>query len=64
MDVYIEKTKENKRLKFQGTAQDLLKKLGINKESVLVSRNNQLITSKEKLKDTDKLRILSVISGG
>jgi thiamine biosynthesis protein ThiS len=64
MDVYIEKTKENKHIKFQGTAQELLKKLDINKESVLVSRNNQLITSKEKLKDTDKLRILSVISGG
>ena len=43
---------------------DLLKKLNINPVTVIVSRNNELILEDEKLKDRDKIQILSVISGG
>jgi len=42
----------------------LLDKLKINPVTVIVSRENELITEEERLKDKDKIRILSVISGG
>jgi len=42
----------------------LLKQLKINPETVLVVRNNEVITEKENLRDKDAVEILSVISGG
>ena len=43
---------------------DLLEKMKINPVTVIVSRENNIITEDEKLKDKDKIRIISVISGG
>jgi thiamine biosynthesis protein ThiS len=43
---------------------DLLQQLKINPETVLVIRNNEVITESHQLEDNDKLEILSVISGG
>lgn len=43
---------------------DLLKQLKIDHTTVLVSRNNELITEDVTLKNNDNLKILSVISGG
>ncbi|MBU1269276.1 MAG: MoaD/ThiS family protein [Nanoarchaeota archaeon] len=64
MEIFIEKT--NKRIKknFSGIAKDLLKILKMNSESVLIVRNDELITEEEQLKNTDDVKILSVISGG
>ena len=39
-------------------------KLKINSVTVIVSRNNELISENEELKDNDEIRILPVISGG
>ena len=64
MDIFIEKTKEKKALKFSGTAKDLLHLLKINPETVIVARNGSLVTLDAKFEDSDKIKILSVISGG
>ena len=64
MNIFIER--ENKKLtkKFKGTAQDLLKDLKINPETVLIVKNNEVVTEDESLNDKDTIKILSVISGG
>ena len=64
MKLYIELEGKTVSLKFSGTSRQLLKKLKINPQTVLVSRNNELITDDEKLSDKDEIKILSVISGG
>ena len=42
----------------------LIKNLNINKEEVIIVKNNQLTPRNEKLKDNDEVKFLSVISGG
>lgn len=64
MKIFIEKENLNKELKFNGTVEELLSKLKINLTSVMVVRNNELVTEDEKLSDSDQIKILSVVSGG
>lgn len=64
MKIYIERTKEHKELTFQGTVQELLDKLDILSETVLVAREGTIITEDENVRDDDVLKILSVVSGG
>ena len=64
MKIYIEKTNETKELNFTGTVKELLQKLNINPEVVLVAKNSELVTEDDKLSKTDTIKILSVISGG
>ena len=42
----------------------LLKELNLNSETIIVTRNNEVLTEDEKISKNDKLEILSVISGG
>ena len=61
--VFIEK--ENKKLNAKAVdIESLMKKLSINREEVIVVKNSELIPRNEKLKDTDEVKFLSVISGG
>lgn len=46
------------------TVRQLLKKLDLLPEAVLVIRNNELVTEDETLRDDDSIEIRSVISGG
>jgi thiamine biosynthesis protein ThiS len=46
------------------TVKDLLNKMEINPITVIVSRDNAIITEDEKLNDKDKLKLISIISGG
>jgi sulfur carrier protein ThiS len=46
------------------TARDLLRKLEIPQDTVLVVRDGQLITEDTLLKDEDNLKLVAVISGG
>jgi len=55
---------EKKNIDFEGLASELLKKLDINPETVLVVRNNELINSDENLSNNDNIKIVSVVSGG
>ena len=61
--VFIEK--QNKKLNVKASdIDDLIKKLNINKEEVIIVINNQLTPRNEKLRDNDEVKFLSVISGG
>ena len=64
MKVFIERSKQEKELKFEGTVQELLLYLHINPETVLVSRNDELITESDVVSPVDTVKILSVVSGG
>ena len=43
---------------------DLLRKINVNKETVLIVKNNTLVTEDSELKNNDNIKLLSVISGG
>ena len=66
VNVFIERENKNLRVRLGGnsTVADLLRDLKLNPVSVIISRKNELILEKEKLKDGDEIKILSVISGG
>lgn len=64
MEVYLERENKTRKMKFKGTAKELLEKLGVNAAAVLVIRDNELITLDEKIKEKDKIKIVSVVSGG
>ncbi len=64
MKVFIERLEEERELSFKGNVDALLVKLGINQEAVLVVRGKELLVSSDKVSDSDRIRILSVVSGG
>lgn len=66
ISVFIDRENKNTALELgnDSVVADLLKKLGINPVTVIISRNNELILEDEKLKNNDEVKILSVISGG
>ena len=63
MKVYLEKTNEHKKVEAK-TVGELLTKLKINPTTIIVVRNNELVTEYEKISSKDEIKILSVISGG
>lgn len=63
MKVYIEKTNEFKELEVKNV-NELLLKLKINPTTVIVTVNDELVTEDFKINDKDKIKLLSVISGG
>ncbi len=64
MKIYIEKENKNLNLNFKGTVKKLLEELNINIETVVVLKNNEIVTEEELLEENDDVKILSVISGG
>ncbi len=64
MKIYIEKENKNLNLEYKGTVKELLEKLNINIETVVVLKNNEIVTEEELLEEKDEIKILSVISGG
>lgn len=64
MHVFIEADSKNKKINFNGTVSQLLQQLKINSETVIVAKNNELVTEDETLADSDEVKLLSVISGG
>lgn len=64
MKIFVERENKSKQIKFNGKVSQLLQQLKLNPTTVLVSRNNNLVTESDVLKDTDEVKILSVISGG
>lgn len=59
-------TYRNKQWELRGgmTARDLLRKLEVPQDTVLVVRDGQLITEDTLLKDEDTVKLVAVISGG
>jgi len=64
MIIYIQRNQEKKNMKFSGTVKQLLTKLKINPETVIVTASGTIVTEDDKLKDSDKVEILQVVSGG
>ncbi|MDP4012275.1 MAG: sulfur carrier protein ThiS [Candidatus Nanoarchaeia archaeon] len=66
LDVFIER--ENKKEKVElpegSTLKDLLTKLKINPVTVVISKNGEVVAEIAKIKDKDKIELLSVVSGG
>ena len=63
MNVFIEKTNQYQEVEAK-TVKELLEKLKINATTVIVTKNNELVTEEETITSQDELKILSVISGG
>jgi len=65
IQVTFEKDRSIKEVSIEGnTVLDLLNQLSINPETVLVVKNNEVLTEHEILSENDCLELLSVISGG
>ena len=58
------KQKITKEMRFNGSAKELLKKLNINSETVILSVNGTVVGDDHQITDTDQVTIFSVISGG
>ncbi len=61
--VFLGKEKEV-NVKNNSNVLDLLKKIKVNSESVIIKRGREIIPDTEKLKNNDKIEILRVVSGG
>lgn len=55
---------ESVELNENATVLDALKKLSLNTEIFIVSRDNEIIHEHEQLRDKDRLNLIKVISGG
>ncbi|MFH1072590.1 MAG: MoaD/ThiS family protein [Nanoarchaeota archaeon] len=64
MKIFLEKEKKVVEREFSGQALSLLALLGVNPETVLIVKNNCVVTEQEELADSDDIRLLSVVSGG
>ena len=68
MQINVFFDRENKEktveLDINSSVKDLLTKININPVTVIISRNSNIITEDEKINDKDKIKLISVISGG
>jgi sulfur carrier protein ThiS len=66
MELFFEKTNSTKTLKLSKpiSIQALLAKYSISAEEVIVIKNNEICLEDELISNTDKIKILSVVSGG
>jgi sulfur carrier protein len=64
MKIFVERTNERKEIDFEGTVGQLLSRLQINPETVIVSKGNELMVGSDKLSNDSYVKIHSIISGG
>ncbi len=64
VEVVQEGSRKSLRLRKGDRIDDLLEKLGINRETVLVRLNNKVCVEEEILREGDKVEIIKAISGG
>ncbi len=66
MEIYYEKEDkyENVQLNEKTTIEKILKNKNISLDSVILVKNNQVCLEDETIENEDKLKILSVVSGG
>jgi sulfur carrier protein ThiS len=62
--VFIERQKATLEQEFSGRIRQLLERLSINPETVVVVKNGEVVAEDEQCSGNDELRLLSVISGG
>ena len=64
MQVHLHHPKRDVEVPGPLRVNDLVRRLGLNRESVLVIRRDSLVTGDTTLADTDHVEIRPVISGG
>ena len=66
INVFFDREKNEKTVEVDDglSVKDLLAKMNINPVTVIVSRDDNIIMEDERLKDKDKINLISVISGG
>ncbi len=68
MKIHLTKFDDRSPIEFEvddnSTAYDILKKLELTPDTMIVLRNDQPIPIDEELNENDKIRIIQVISGG
>jgi sulfur carrier protein len=64
VQVHLHNPKRDLEVQGPVRVKDLVKRLGLNRESVLVIRGDSLVTGDATLDDTDEIEIRPVISGG
>lgn len=64
MNVYIESENKKIEVKEMSSVKQLLKHLKINPETVIITKNGELATDDTRLYNKDRIKILSVVSGG
>ncbi len=64
MKIHLERGNEDREIEFSGTVQELLDKLTINPQEVLVAKNGTVVPESENVSGRDEITIYSVISGG
>ena len=62
--VYLEREKETIEKEFSGKIKELLSELNINKETIVVVKNGEVVSEDERCEGDDELKLLSVVSGG
>jgi len=62
--VYIEREKRTIEEEFSGPILQLLSKLDLNPETIIVVRNGEVVSEDDRCEGADELKLLSVISGG
>ncbi|MEM3408263.1 MAG: MoaD/ThiS family protein [Candidatus Micrarchaeia archaeon] len=60
---YVINGKSNS-IRFEGTVQELLSKLGISEQIVIVKVNGKIVTELDKISNQDNVEIQKVILGG
>lgn len=55
---------EEKQLEFNGTLAELLKKMKVSREEVVVKVNGKLAPETRKVRSDDKIEIIKVVFGG
>lgn len=63
MKVFIEREKRIVEIEAH-SIREMLEKLKINPNTVLIARGNALITEDAQVSNDDEIRLLSVVSGG
>ncbi len=61
--VYLEKINESKEVDVE-SINEIFNKLDIDRNTVLITRNDELLNGDEGLNENDQINLLSVISGG
>ena len=64
MKVHLHNPKRDVEMRGPIRANDLVSRLGLNRESVLVICGDSLVTGDVRLEDSDEVEIRPVISGG
>lgn len=64
MKIYVEKEDKTIKKQYSGDLLTLLNLINVNPETVIVVKDDALITRDHILKNSDEIKILSVVSGG